>query len=171
MKHPVSGDRIANVVFVVCCLVLVGVAASRYWAPPGRQARAREDFLKPGSPDPFGVAVSSDHRPLACIFISSTCPVCGDSLPFYKRLAERVAATGGRAALVFVATEPSDTVSAYLRTGGIGDAVVASVARPSGIPGSPSIVLLNRFRRVERSWAGRLSRRQESEIETLISRE
>jgi hypothetical protein len=105
---------------------------------------------------------------MACIFISSNCPVCSDSLPFYKRLVERAAASPGTADLIFVSMERTDDLNGYLRGGGIVNAGVASVLRPSGIPGTPAVVLLDKDRRVARSWAGRLSPHQEQEIEGLV---
>ena len=162
-----SGDRIANLVFAACCIVLVAIAVGRYRAP-GREVQARESFLKQGTPDPLGLPASDETGPLVCVFISSDCQVCSDSLPFYRRLAEGVGRSPGRAGLIFVSMEAQEDVSAYLRTGGIVSPRVASVGRPPGIPGTPCILLLDRFRRVERSWAGRLSRRQEREIEAMV---
>ena len=162
-----SSDRIVNLVFAASCIVLVAMAAARYWNP-GRQVQARESFLQQGTPDPFGLPVSDDSDPLLCVFVSSNCPVCSDSLPFYRRLAEGAVKSPGGVRLMFVSMEPQDSLRAYLQTGGIPSPRVAWVGRPLGIPGTPCILLLDRSRRVERSWAGRLSGRQEREIEALV---
>ena len=162
-------NRIVNLIFAVCCVAVVGLGVARYRTPAAPVHAAREDILKRGIADPFALPASDDGRPVACIFISSNCPVCSDSMPFYKRLSDRAAPTTGPARLLFVSMEGPDELRAYLRASGIVNTPVASTLRPLGIPGTPSVVLLDRNRRVARSWAGRLSPRQEQDIESLVA--
>jgi hypothetical protein len=157
-------DRVINLVFAISCLALVGISAARYW-PSDDGVHAREDFVPRGSADPFGIPADVGG-PVAFVFISSDCPACADSLPFYKRLADGVARARR---VVFVSMEPEKGLSAYLQTGGVGSPRVVSVMTPPrGIPGTPCILVLDESRRVARSWAGRLSRAQERDVERLI---
>jgi peroxiredoxin len=170
MKLP-TGDQVANLAFTVCCIGLLAIAVTRYW--PAEQAKkeahAKEGFLAEGTPDPFALARSEPARPLLPVFISSDCHVCTDSLPFYKRLADRAARSSGKTELIFVSMEPEEHVSAYLRAAGIANVRIASVGRPPGISGTPSILMLDGAGRVQRSWAGRLGRQQERDIENLLT--
>lgn len=137
--------------------------------PPCPLGRAREGFLEADSPDPFGLPAASYARGAICVFVNSTCPICDESLPFYKGLAERVDRPSAEPLVVFVSMESESTIRTYLKDGGIEGARVASVPRPFGIPGTPCIVLIDRAGRVRRSWAGRLSLRQERDIEALVA--
>lgn len=160
-------DRLANLTFVVACLVLVGVAAVRIGLPRER-VRAREGFIEVGSADPFGLAAVEGGKRLLCVFVSADCPFCDDGLSFYAKLVSRAAERGARASVVFATIEPLERVRNYLERAGVRKPPVFSVVRPPGIPGTPCIVLLDGRRRVERSWAGRLSARQERDVETLV---
>lgn len=163
-----TGDRAANVVFIVACLVIVGAGVNRLWRVE-MSVEAREEFLAGGTLAPFPLADDDGATRLLCVVISSNCHYCSDSLPFYRRLA----AVGGHSSnsprLVFVTIEPRETTEAYLRRGNIAAPSVLTLARLPQIPGIPSLVLLDRHRRVERSWVGRLSRRQEAEVEALMA--
>lgn len=136
--------------------------------PPCTLGRAREGFLEADSPDPFGLPAASYARGAICVFVNSTCPICDESLPFYKRLAERADRPSLEPLVMFVSMESESTIRAYLKEAGIEGARVASVPRPFGIPGTPCIVLIDRAGRVARSWAGRLSRRQERDVGALL---
>lgn len=160
-------DRTANLIFTASCLVLVGMAAVRLW-PHGGGAQARENFLERGTPDPFELPDSIGAGPSVCVFVTSDCSICDDSLPFYGRLTERAMRRPGGPNVIFVSMEPKGVLGAYLERGGVANPHVASIPRPLRIPGSPCIVMLDGLRRVEQSWAGRLSRRQEREVEALV---
>ena len=165
--QPAPNDRVANTIFVLCSIVLAGVAVARFWQP-ALGARAQEGFLEKGASSPFSLPAFDSARGVVLVFISSTCWICDESLPFYKRLAERVDRPSLEPLVVFVSMESESTIRAYLKDGGIEGARVASVPRPFGIPGTPCIVLIDRAGRVARSWAGRLSRRQERDVGALL---
>lgn len=156
-------NRVANAVFACCCLAVAGAAAVRP-RPAVHEPVAREHVVAAGTPDPFPVPASAAVQSL-CVVISTECRACTESLPFYRRLARAATAD---TELLFVGVEPEADLQAYLRRGGVGGRVV-STARPLPLPGTPSIVLLDAARRVERSWAGRLSPDQERELIALVS--
>jgi hypothetical protein len=159
-------DRLANLVFASCCVALLGVGAVRYWPAAGSAHAAREQVLPAGTAAPFHVAADGEPHSYVYVFVSSACAPCQDSLPFYARLTRAAART--RAGVLFVGMEPEADISAYLQRGGITEARVAWVPRPSGIPGTPSIVAVDRLGRVTRSWAGRLSEAQEHDVLSLL---
>lgn len=163
-------DRLANLAFVVACLALVGIATVRF-ALPAERARAREGFIEAGSADPFGLPTIGHNGRLLCVFVSAHCHACDDGLSFFAKLANRVAERDARASVVFVTIEPAERVRDYLERAGVRKPRVFSVVRPPGIPGTPCIVLLDGRRQVERSWLGRLSARQEREVEALVRTE
>lgn len=162
-------DRFANIVFVCACLLLTVFVGMRV-ASPKREATAREGFLSVGSQDPFGLPPSDRARGRLYVFVSSDCPVCDAELPFYRALAERARRPGLSTSLVFVSMDPIDTLRPYLQQAGVGQVTVVTVIRPAGIPGSPCVVLLDGQGKVERSWAGRLNRRQKRDIEAILTR-
>ena len=158
-----SAERLANLLFSLCCVALLGAGAMRYRTAPVHAAR--EHVIEAGSPDPFAVAAGAD-TPRLYVFISAGCQPCRDSLPFYKRL---LGVTPGAAAMVtFVGLEAESQLLEFLRQGGVAGARVASVLRPANIPGSPTVVAVGTSRRVERSWAGRLGPSQEQDVIAFV---
>lgn len=165
-----TGDRTANVVFIVACVVLVAVGVSRL-RRVDTTVQAREEFLTRGVLAPFALVNDDGATRLLCVVISSNCHYCSDSLPFYRRLVAIGARSSVSPRLVFVTMESREMTETYLRRGDIASPSVLTVARLPQIPGTPSIVLLDRHGRVQRSWVGRLSRRQEADVEALMARD
>lgn len=158
-----SIERLANLLFSVCCIALLGAGAVRYRTAPVHAAR--EHVLEAGSPDPFALA-PEDHTRRLYVFVSAGCQPCRDSLPFYRRL---LGVTRGASAMVmFVGLEPEPQLLEFLQQGGVAGARVASVLRPVGIPGTPTVVAVGSSRRVERSWAGRLGPSQEQDVMAFL---
>jgi hypothetical protein len=167
-RNARRGDLAANVAFVICCAALAAVGVLRMrGAPPGHVAR--ENVLARGAPNPFVLPAAWDGRAVLCVFVSGNCRVCAESLPFYRRLAGRAAAAPGAVTLMFVSMDPAEETQQYLRSAGIAGVSVAAVPRPAGIPGTPSIVWLDRDHHVAGSWVGGVSPRQEKDLERLVT--
>ena len=162
-----SGDRLANVVFAVCCAGLAGVGALRYW-PSAPAPHAREHVIAEGRPDPLDGSLPVRDGAVLYVFVSSTCPVCNASLPFYRQLEQAAARTGVSDRVVFVSLEPEPATVAYLERGGIVAARVRSIVHPPDVPGTPTIVAVGADGRVRRSWAGRLSPQQERDVLAVV---
>lgn len=164
MRAP-SVERLANLLFSICCVALLGAGALRYREVVPMHA-AREHVLDAGSPDPFAASVGADALPHVYVFVSTGCQPCRDSLPFYRRLVN--VAPDARATVVFAGLEPEPQLVEFLRLGGVRGVRVASVLRPAGLPGTPSIVAVGASRRVQGSWAGRLAPSQERDVIAFV---
>jgi hypothetical protein len=155
------GDRAANLLFAICCVALVGLGAARHATTGTETYAAREHVLAEGTADLFGRTLDAGSGPGLYVFVSPGCPVCRASLPFYRRLVEE---TRPPSRVVFVGLEAEAALAGFLREGGLNGARVASIQRPPGVPGTPTIIALDRAGRVTQSWAGRLNRRQEESV-------
>ncbi|HEY2435161.1 MAG TPA: hypothetical protein VGI12_21000 [Vicinamibacterales bacterium] len=154
-------DRLVNVLFTACCVVLSSVAVFRHWSAAAVPV-AREHVLVEGSRDPFPLPAGRLGRPRLGVLVSPQCRSCTESLPFYKRLADTASRAGTE--VLFVGLEPEADLRVYLESGGVSRARIVSLARPPDLPGTPSIVALDTSARVMRTWAGRLAPRQEDEV-------
>ena len=139
----------------------------RYW--PADVHAARERVIEEGAPDPLGSAAQRGNGAVLYVFVSSTCPVCDASLPFYRRLSASHAGHGAAGRVVFAGLEPEAALAAWLRRAGIDGPRVVSIFRPPGVPGTPSIVAVDAAGRVQRSWAGRLNARQEADVLAAVA--
>ncbi len=99
------------------------------------------------------------------LVLNPGCHFCEDSFPFYRRLAH--ATHGRRDVLLAVATSlPSERGLDYVRSAKLDiDKVVTISPGSFGFRGTPTILLLDKRTFVVRSWIGRLSASQESEVE------
>ena len=105
------------------------------------------------------------------LVLSTRCHICSASAPFYRRLSSERHRSGARIATVAVLPENREEATSYLATLGIlVDARVQASPSDVGVPGTPVLLLVDKAGAVRRSWIGRPTAAQESEIlASLIS--
>ncbi len=112
----------------------------------------------------------SRHRRTLVLALNSGCHYCQDSAPFYQRLAR--AKRPGADDLDIVAVFPNDVeaVRQLVKDEGL---VIRSVPEVPleklGIVGFPTLLLVNGQGRVERTWVGLLTPRQELDVLSVVS--
>jgi peroxiredoxin len=167
-------DRLSNLVFIFTCLILVGLASYRTAGSPRageapRPADARVDPLPKGVkvPDLAEVSFGTSAVTVALV-VQSSCRFCGDSMPFYRRLAKLRSA--GNVQIVAVSLEPVDALREYVKKNEVD---VDHVGHLTGLElqttGTPTLVVIGRDGTVRGSWLGRLSASQESDVLKMIS--
>ena len=87
---------------------------------------------------------------------------------FYSRLVDEAQKSQGRVTVVFGSKEPVSTTIRYLESNGLHDAVAVSAPGDVPVGGTPTLLVVGRTGSVLNGWLGRLSRRQEDTVFTLI---
>lgn len=112
----------------------------------------------------------NQHRRTLLLVLNTSCHFCQDSIPFYQKLAQ--AQRLDRDALQIVAVFPNEAtmVNEFIGHENL------SVRSVPGIPleklhvnATPTLILVNREGRVEQSWIGILTARQEMDLLKLAS--
>ena len=163
-----SLERVSHLVFIVSALVMIGFAIDRYRGDNTRQngvfRGAQDDPMPIGSSVGNWDAVTSGNSArTAVLVLRSTCIFCTESMPFYRQLSEF--RSPERFALVVLSPEPDEVTRRYLASHSL---LVDAARRHTGaeIPtrATPTLVLVDRTGRVEKSWLGKLNSDQQEEL-------
>jgi hypothetical protein len=102
--------------------------------------------------------------PTVLIALSSRCPFCSKSMPFYRRLSS-LRREGKAFRLVVVSSEQSDTLKPYIAAEGVSvDSVLSTPLPPLGIRAVPTLLLLGSEGTVVGVWGGALGAAREREF-------
>jgi hypothetical protein len=96
--------------------------------------------------------------------LSNKCHFCSESAPFYKKLAENVAARKD-VRVIAVFPQTADEGKKYLDDLGVSVADVRQAPPGSlGVKGTPTVMIVDKTGTVKQAWMGRLSVERESEV-------
>lgn len=157
----------ANVAIVVAAVVLVALAANRYFFNPQSaspdQAAARRS-IKVGDRIPLPDFNWAQSERTLLLVLSTNCHFCTESAPFYRRLAQEKTRRGGTR---LVAVLPQDAAASrkYLSDHGVSVDEIRRAA-PGDIPvgGTPTLILADKTGTVVTSWIGKLESDKEAEV-------
>jgi hypothetical protein len=158
-------EAVANITVIVVALVVGGAVLSRYLtanrAP--RQVAAGDRLATiPG-------VEWKQHRTLLLV-LNTGCHFCQDSVPFYQKLAE--AQRPGENDLDMVAVFPNEAemVNEFIAHEKLPIRSVPAISLENlRVNATPTLILVNREGRVERSWVGVLTARQEVDLLKIAS--
>jgi hypothetical protein len=137
---------------------LTGVRGMVYLTPIGE----RVPFLEARQRAPVNVVVA----------VRSDCPYSRDSLPFYRRISKLKDTSHGEVEIIAVSPEPVETIYKYLvQKGVLPDAVYQVDLGPAGIPGTPTVLLVDANEILMSRFIGKLSNtREDALMDDLESR-
>ena len=159
-------EAMANVtVIVVALLVGFVVLRGKISSPPTARSVAAGDRIAQIA----GLDWSRHQRTLV-LALNTGCHFCQDSAPFYQRLihAQRLGADD----LEIVAVFPNDeeVVQQLVKHERLTLRIVPGVPLEKlGVNGTPTLLLVDRNGRVERTWVGLLTPREELEVLSAVS--
>jgi hypothetical protein len=161
-------ELLANILIIAFALLLAALLIKR-------------NFFNYVTADPSAVLVpvgtkinkpeinwSKNGRTLLLV-ISTECHFCSESASFYQRLNERIR-EDNKVHLVIILPQEVDEGTQYLRSLQVpADGDIRQMAPESlGVKGVPAIMLTNETGTVLRSWVGKLTSQQESEVFTSL---
>jgi len=159
-------EAAANVTVILMALAVGGLVLTRYVASARapRSVAVGEHLAKLPGLD------WNQHRRTLLLVLNTGCHFCQDSVPFYQKLA--AAQRPGQSDLDIVAVFPNEAemVNEFIAHEKL------PIRSVPGIPvenlrvnATPTLILVNREGRVERSWVGFLTARQENDLVKLAS--
>jgi hypothetical protein len=166
----------ANIAIVVVA-VLLGVVLIKNLLPARSTVattavlasqRSATDAPAPSAPA-HNVAVSDvdwakNGRTLLLV-LQAGCHYCTESAPFYQRLVQEAQAAGNGVQLVAVLPQETAEAREYLAQLHVPINEVRQASPGElGVPGTPSLLLVNQAGTVEDTWIGKLSPERETEV-------
>lgn len=166
-------ETAVNVAILATCLAIVATLGQRAWtnahpSTPPSLFRLGDTF-----PGFDGVDTTQVDRTLVMV-VRHDCQYCADSVPFYRVLAAKVRSQGPAAGsqLVVVTTDDIETANRYVDENHIDVTRVVAVPPKDRamlrVPGTPTLILLNRNRRIEKVWVGRLDQGGQKQVESAV---
>ncbi len=151
---------------IVVALAVGGVVLTRYAAlyhtPPSGAAGHHLAKL-PG-------VDWSRHRRTLLLVLNTGCHFCRDSVPFYQKLAQEQRPDGDALEVVAVFPNEAEVVREFAAHEGLSIRSLSGVPLENlGVNATPTLILVNQEGRVERSWVGILTARQEMDLMKLVS--
>jgi peroxiredoxin len=105
----------------------------------------------------------SEKDTTVVLYLSTTCRFCNESAPFYQRLI--ASKTERDFKLVAVLPQSIDEATKYLASHNIKvDQVVSTSLSPTGITGTPTLMLVTKSGVISDSWRGKLDETKENEV-------
>ncbi len=112
----------------------------------------------------------SRHRRTLVLALNSGCHFCQDSAPFYQRLAQAQRPGTDDVEIVALFPNAPEAVRQLMKDEGLAFRSVSAVPLEKlGITGFPTLLLVGRDGRVERTWLGLLTPREELEVLSAVS--
>jgi rhodanese-related sulfurtransferase/glutaredoxin len=148
-------------------LLLVSVALRLYHSSA---APTHWQEIRPGERLSLSGANWAGAARILVIALSSRCPHCQASLPFYRQLSRLAADKGNRLRLAAVGSQPTQDIESYLRAGGVrADEVHQVDFSRIGVTGVPTLILAGRDGMVAGVWVGELSQSREADVIARIN--
>jgi thiol-disulfide isomerase/thioredoxin len=112
----------------------------------------------------------SRHRRTLVLALNSGCHFCQDSAPFYQRLAQARRIAADDVEIVAVFSNDPEAVRQLMKDEGLALRSVPAVRLEKlGITRVPTLLLVGQDGRVERTWLGLLTPREELEVLSVLS--
>lgn len=164
-------DRIANISIIVAVVVFLFVIGRHELLPPISQQQAQrlseENQLVGKSIQVPGVQFPRNHE-LLMFALSTKCPYCRESLPFYEELTEKIR---GKDDLIAVFPQTQEQAQIWLKAANISVSQIVSARLDAfGISATPSLLLLDKSGKVERVWVGRLNAQGQAQLLSYLLR-
>ena len=154
-------EAIANVVVIVMALAVGYVVLGRYVA-------AYRVPRSVAAGDRLGAIPNLDwsqHRHTLVLALNTGCHFCEQSVPFYQRLVDTQESGGGELEIVAVFPNEAEMVRQFMTREDLRiRSVSAAPLEKLRVNATPTVILVNSSGRVERSWVGTLTSRQELDV-------
>jgi hypothetical protein len=165
-------ELLANIAIIVVALLLGVVLVKRYLltnnaTPPA--TRPTDPRIAPGTKAALAGVDWSQNKQTLLLVLSRDCHFCTESAPFYQRLTRE---TAGRSDVHLIALFPQEVEEGkkYLDNLGVTVNDIRQAAPTStGAGGTPTLILLDAQGIVTKSWIGKLSAPEESEVLTQLT--
>jgi hypothetical protein len=159
-------ERLVNIAIVLVCCFLAWTFITQKRLPFGSSLSAIEEARLQGQTLPPLPSYKWGSRSETLVLaIRSGCHFCENSLPFYKHLSELEKSNAFRAHLLAVMPDDKDVASEILQSGGVTvESVFGQPLDSIKVSGTPTLLLLDAYGRVKKSWVGQLQPRQEEEV-------
>jgi thioredoxin-related protein len=155
-------ELLANITVILLAVVIGTVFLKDRFSAPGPQVNEVKAGDRLTRLDGWDWAA---HDRTLVLVLRKGCHFCEDSAPFYQRLVAKQEQDAPNTAIVAVFPDNADAVKEAVHSEGLAVQALAAVPLERlKVPGTPTLLLVDRSGTVLKAWMGMLSPRQELEV-------
>jgi hypothetical protein len=157
-------DVCANIAIILVAIAVAGLLITRVMRRTGADTASKVTGISTGAKVSLPNMDWSDNGNTLLFALAKGCHFCSESAPFYRRILKEVSS---RNDLKVVAVVPGDENEGrtYLGELGLSIADVRKVSMEEiGVPGTPTLILVNSSGIAAAVWIGKLSPESEAEV-------
>lgn len=159
-------DTAANIAIILVCIIAAGILIRNNFFPPQRSIATQEAKKGETLAELRHVVPAGADRALV-MALAPGCHFCNDSMPFYKQLVDK--RNESRSPVKVIAAVPGADVQAAeqknLTDHGVqADALVNIDFAKIKVPGTPTLILVDKDGKVLDVWVGKLDPSREHEV-------
>lgn len=172
LKKSLNLEQILNRLIAVGAALCLGAWAWYFLRPAAEPVNLLDEIYSEGEQLPAVPSFSvGDHEQSLIMFLSSGCPVCTDSMPFYRQLRERKDYTNSPVPIIALSFDAQTAFEGYLRQHQfVPDTLVSVDPRTFKNRRTPVLMLVDRQGTVQRVWRGRLAESTKGDILSIFER-
>jgi thioredoxin-related protein len=168
-----SLDTAANVaIIVVCAIAAIVLIRNQFFPPrPAPQPGAPPRIEKGERFEQLKAVVPVGTERALVVAVTPTCHFCDESMPFYKQLLDR--RNQQSSAVKFIAAVPTEQAKAeeakkFADAGAAPDGLVRLDFAAVKVPGTPTLLLVDKQGKVLDVWVGKLEEDRQKEVLAVL---
>ncbi|HJX29255.1 MAG TPA: hypothetical protein VJ885_15195 [Thermoanaerobaculia bacterium] len=168
MSNKSKLDTVANIAIIVVCIIAAAILIRNNFLQPQQQQGNRPPEAEVGDQlDALRPVIPAGSDRAMVVALSPTCHFCNESMPFYKQLIDQRNQSGS--GVKVIAAVPRDEAKAeeqqkFATAGVQPDALVTVDFASIKVPGTPTILLVDKQGKVLDVWVGKLDASGEKDV-------
>lgn len=155
-------ETITNVLIILVAIALGYFLIQKFFFQSPAEPQSPTEIAKGTKVSMSEIDWNANQKTLL-VFLQKSCPVCTESMPFYKNMVEKSKEKGTK--IVAVLPSSREESLKYLKENGV-DIQEIKQFQPNTVDVSrtPTLILVNAKGEVENSWIGKLPSEKEAEV-------
>lgn len=160
-------DTIANIAIIIVCVIASVVLVRNFFFQPRQPAGGPPGVEKGERLEALQAALPAGAERTLVLAVSPQCHFCTESMPFYKRVVDERNKKGSAVKVVVAvpAAEAREAEQKHLTDAGVqNDALVTVDFSSIKVPGTPTLLLVDKQGKVLDVWVGKLDEDGEEDV-------
>ncbi len=163
-------ETAVNITTLICIVSLIAFFGYRWISPQSQQSNYKEDFAEGKTLAEVPNLNEANYEKSVILILNTDCKYCNASLDFYRKLSNTKYDVNSRQ-LTALFLQPEEIVNKYVKDKGFPIRVIPGADfEKLKIGLTPTIVIIDRQRRIIKSWFGQLKAEQEQEVINNLER-
>ncbi len=160
-------DTIANIAIIIVCVIASVVLVRNFFFQPQQPAGGQPPYEKGERLEALQAALPAGADRTLVLALSPQCHFCTESMPFYKRLVDERNKKGSAVKVVAAVSQPEareEEQKSFTSAGVQPDALIDIDFGTIKVPGTPTVLLVDKQGKILDFWVGKLDEDAEEDV-------